>query len=36
MRKKTIFIFSFPVTLTLTFGPQICCPSYSCPGSWLH
>jgi len=31
MRKKTIFTFSFPFTLTSTFRPHISSPIYSCP-----
>ena len=29
--QKTIFTFSFPVTLTFGFRLHICTPSYSCP-----
>jgi len=35
--RKTIFTFSFPVTLTaLTFRPQIFSPGYSCPALCFH
>jgi len=37
MREKTIFTFSFSVTLiALTCRPQICSPGYYCPWSYLH
>ena len=34
--RKTIFTFSFPVTLTLTFRPKVCSSSYSCPVLCFH